>query len=185
MADAAGVTVYTIGHSTRPFEAFAELLAREEIRCVADVRTFPASRRHPQYNAAPLAAALTAAGVDYVHLPGLGGRRRPRPDSPNAAWRNEGFRGYADHMTTAEFEGALGTLVELAAVQRTAIMCAEAVPWRCHRSLVSDALVARGATVLHILDAKTSPHTLTSFAVVRDGLVSYPPDGPQQDFFRG
>jgi uncharacterized protein (DUF488 family) len=185
VAEAGGVTVYTIGHSTRPFEAFAELLARERVRCLADVRTFPASRRHPQYNAAPLAAALTALGVDYVHLPGLGGRRRPLPDSPNRGWRNEGFRGYADHMATAEFREALETLVGLAAVQRTGMMCAEAVPWRCHRSLVSDALVARGDAVLHILDAKTAPHELTSFAVVHDGRVHYPPAGPQQELFGG
>jgi uncharacterized protein (DUF488 family) len=176
-----GVTVYTIGHSTRPFPDFAALLGRESVRCVADVRSTPASRRHPQYNAASLAQALAAAGVDYVQLPGLGGRRRPRRDSLNAAWRNESFRGYADHMDSPEFEAALDTLVALAGAQRTAIMCAEAVPWRCHRSLVADALVARGEAVLHVLDARTPPHELTSFAVVGDGRVRYPPAGAQQD----
>ena len=178
-----GVTLYTIGHSTRPFPDFAALLEREGVRCVADVRSIPASRRHPQYNAAPLAEALAAAGVDYVQLPGLGGRRRPRPDSPNAAWRNDGFRGYADYMDAPEFEAALDSLVALAAAQRTAVMCAEAVPWRCHRSLVADALAARGVSVLHVLDARTSPHQLTSFAVVDDGRVRYPSAGAQQDMF--
>jgi uncharacterized protein (DUF488 family) len=180
-----GVTVYTVGHSTRPFERFAELLEREGVRCIADVRTFPASRRHPQYNAEPLAAALAARGVDYVHLPGLGGRRRPRPDSPNTAWRNEGFRGYADHMATPEFRAALDALVEIAAAQPTAVMCAEAVPWRCHRSLIADALVARGHRALHILDGSTSPHTLTSFAVVEAGEVRYREAGAQEDLFQG
>ena len=178
-----GVTVYTIGHSTRPLPDFAALLARESVRCVADVRSIPASRRHPHYNAAPLAQALAAIGVDYVQLPGLGGRRRPLRDSRNAAWRNEGFRGYADHMATPEFEAALDELIALAGQQRTAVMCAEAVPWRCHRSLIADALVARGETVLHVLDARTSPHALTGFAVAEDGRVRYPPAGAQQDMF--
>ena len=177
--------LWTIGHSTRPFPDFAALLARESVRCVADVRSIPASRRHPQYTAAALAEALLALGIDYVHLPGLGGRRRPLPDSPNAAWRNEGFRGYADHMATPEFEAALGTLVALAAAERTAVMCAEAVPWRCHRSLIADALVARGETVLHVLDVRTSAHSLTPFAVTEDGRVRYPADGPQRDMFGG
>ena len=183
MPAASGVTVYTIGHSTRPFDRFVELLAREGVRCIADVRTIPASRRHPQYNAEALAAALADRGVDYVHMPALGGRRRPRPDSPNTAWRNEGFRGYADHMAGDEFRGGLARLVEIAAVQATAAMCAEAVPWRCHRSLLADALVARGDTVLHILDAKTSPHTLTPFAVVEGGTVRYRAAGAQDDLF--
>ena len=185
MAAARGVTVYTIGHSTRPFAAFAALLAREGVRCVADVRSTPFSRRHPQYNGPALAGALVALGVDYVHLPGLGGRRRASADSPNDGWREDGFRGYADHMATPEFQDALGVLVELAAAQRTAVMCAEAVPWRCHRSLISDALVARGETVLHILDARTSPHALNPMAVVEDGRLRYPAAGPQQDMFEG
>jgi len=182
---ASGVTVYTVGHSTRPFDRFVELLAREGVRCIADVRTIPASRRYPQYNADALAAALAERGLDYVHMPGLGGRRRPRPDSPNTAWRNEGFRGYADHMLTSEFQAALGTLTEIAATQPTAVMCAEAVPWRCHRSLLADALVARGDTVLHILDARTSPHTLSPFAVVEAGTVRYRSAGAQDDLFGG
>jgi len=183
VSGSAPLTVFTIGHSTRSFDRFVELLAREGVRCVADVRTFPASRRQPQFNAEALAAALAERGVDYVHLPGLGGRRRPRADSPNTAWRNEGFRGYADHMGTAEFQAGLDRLREIAAEQRTAVMCAEAVPWRCHRSLLADALVARGDTVLHILDTKTSPHTLTPFAVVEDGAVRYRPAGAQDDLF--
>jgi uncharacterized protein (DUF488 family) len=183
VADRAAVTVYTIGHSTRPLDAFLALLAREEVRCVADVRSFPASRRHPHYNQEPLAAALVRHGVDYVHMPALGGRRRPVPGSQNAAWRNEGFRGYADHMATPEFRAALDRLLAVAAEQRTAVMCAEAVPWRCHRSLIADALVARGARVLHILDAATSPHTLTSFAVVDGTEVRYRAAGAQEDMF--
>ena len=183
MLDHRGVTVYTIGHSTRPFDRFVELLAREGVRCVADVRTFPASRRHPQYNADALAAALAERGVDYVHMPALGGRRRPSPDSANSAWRNEGFRGYADHMLTPEFQAGLATLAEIAARQPTAVMCAEAVPWRCHRSLLADALVAGGHTVLHILDARTSPHSLSPFAVVDAGTVRYRAAGAQDDLF--
>ena len=111
----------------------------------------------------------------YSHHPALGGRRHARPDSPNGAWRNESFRGYADYMLTPEFATALDDLVDLAARERTAIMCAEAVPWRCHRSLISDALVARGVDVRHILDARTEPHRMTSFAIVKDGVLYYPP----------
>ncbi len=185
MADRPAVTVYTIGHSTRPFDAFAALLAREEVRCIADVRSIPASRRHPQYNQEPLAAALVGRGVDYVHMPALGGRRRPAADSPNTAWRNDGFRGYADHMASPEFRAALDRLVTLAAEQRTAVMCAEAVPWRCHRSLIADALVARGERVLHILDAATAPHSLTPFAIVDGVEVRYRAAGPQEDMFGG
>ena len=185
MVDGGAVTVYTIGHSTRPLDAFMALLARDEVRCIADVRSIPASRRHPQYNQEPLAAALVGQGVDYVHMPALGGRRRPVPDSPNTAWRNEGFRGYADHMATPEFHAAIDELLAVAAEQRTAVMCAEAVPWRCHRSLVADALVARGVQVLHILDSGTAPHALTPFAVVDGTEVRYRAAGAQEDMFGG
>ena len=168
--------VFTIGHSTRDIDRFIALLEREHIQHIADVRSFPGSRRNPQYGREALAASLTEHGIGYSHHPELGGRRRTRPDSPNGAWRNDSFRGYADYMLTLAFATALDALLDLAARQRTAIMCAEAVPWRCHRSLISDALVARGVNVQHILDARTEPHHLTPFAVVRDGVLYYPPE---------
>lgn len=166
-------SIYTIGHSTRALEDFLALLKREGITRIADVRTFPASRRHPHFNKESLAESLEGAGIGYTHLPELGGRRTPRKDSRNTAWRNAGFRGYADYMETAAFENGLGSLLDLAQRGRTAIMCAEAVPWRCHRSMISDALLARGESVLHILDAGTKPHTLTPFARVAGRKVSY------------
>lgn len=185
----APLTIHTIGHSTRALEPFIALLRREGVRHVADVRTFPGSRRYPHFGRDALAAALAEAGIAYSHHPALGGRRRPRPDSRNGAWRNEGFRGYADHMATDEFRGALDALVALAAREPVAVMCAEAVPWRCHRSLLADALVARGVEVRHIMDARSEPHRLTRFAVVRDGCVEYPPEAgetttTQEDLFR-
>ena len=179
------VRVHTIGHSTRALEEFLGLLAREGIAQLVDVRTFPSSRRYPHFDREALAAALTGAGVGYLHLPALGGRRRPRADSPNAAWRNDGFRGYADHMRTAEFTGGIDRLLAVAARTPTTVMCAEAVPWRCHRNLISDALVARGVEVLHIMDAKTAPHELTKFAWIEDGEVRYgdPRSAGQQELF--
>ena len=182
------MTIWTIGHSTRTIDAFLALLERERIAHIADVRRFPGSRRHPQYGSEALARALADVGIGYSHHPELGGRRTPRSDSPNGAWRNASFRGYADYMQTPEFAAALERLVATAAQSRTAIMCAEAVPWRCHRSLVADALVARAIPVLHILDGRTDPHALTPFAVVHEGQVSYPPragEGPGQgELFR-
>ncbi len=177
--------VFTIGHSTRALEEFLGLLAREDIRQLADVRTFPSSRRHPHFNREALAASLAEHGIAYAHLPALGGRRRPRPDSPNAAWRNDGFRGYADHMHTDEFRDGVERLLGLADRAATTVMCAEAVPWRCHRNLIADALVARGVQVLHIMDAGTSPHSLTKFAWVEDGEVRYgdPRTAGQQELF--
>jgi uncharacterized protein (DUF488 family) len=169
------VIVYTIGHSTRGINEFVALLERSRIERLIDVRAFPGSRRHPHFNREALARALPTRGIEYLHRPALGGRRRPRPDAPPSAWRNESFRGYADYMRTPEFHRALDELIALAAERRTAIMCSEAVPWRCHRTLIADALTARGGDVEHILDAKTSPHVLTSFAVVGDGEVTYPP----------
>lgn len=168
-------TVYTIGHSTHPIDVLLEMLRAHGVARLVDVRTAPSSRRHPQFQREALAAALRAAGIAYEHLGGLGGWRRPRPDSRNTGWRSPGFRGYADHMQTAEFDACLRALIERAAERRTAIMCAEATPYRCHRSLISDALVARGVEVLHIRDAhKAEPHRLTKFAVIAGTSVSYP-----------
>ncbi|MDQ6828168.1 MAG: DUF488 domain-containing protein [Gemmatimonadota bacterium] len=166
--------MFTIGHSTRTIEAFVALLVREHIAHLADIRTFPASRRHPHFNRDALRASLESHGIRYSHHAALGGRRRARPDSRNGAWRNESFRGYADHMETAEFENGVRALLEIARAERTVAMCAEAVPWRCHRSLLSDALVARGIGVEHIMDGGVSAHQMTKFAVVTgEGRVSY------------
>ena len=168
------MTVWTIGHSTRPIGDFLALLARERIERLVDVRAFPGSRRYPQYNQEALARTLKAAGIEYLHRPALGGRRRPPKGDPPSAWRNAGFRGYAAYMRTPQFHAALDDLIALAAERRTVIMCSEAVPWRCHRTLIADALTARGIDVEHILDASTSRHTLTKFAVVSGGEVAYP-----------
>jgi uncharacterized protein (DUF488 family) len=169
-------TVFTVGHSTLPIERFKALLAAYGIEQLADVRTVPRSRRNPQFNADALRTSLESAGIDYVPLGELGGLRKPRADSPNAGWRNESFRGYADYMQTAEFEGGLARLLTLAARRRTAIMCAEAVPWRCHRSLVADALAVRGIGVVEILsETSYRDHALTPFARVEGRTVTYPP----------
>ena len=170
------VTVYSIGHSTRPWEAFAALLGREGIRHLVDVRRYPASRRHPHFAAEALARALPAIEVGYTHAPDLGGRRRPRPSAEATHWRNESFAGYADYMRTAPFRAALDGLRRQAAAVPTVMMCSEAVPWRCHRMLVADALVARGDHVLHVLDARTEPHALTRFARVVAGEPRYDVD---------
>jgi uncharacterized protein (DUF488 family) len=169
------VTIYTIGHSTRPIDAFLLLLERSQISCLVDVRAFPGSRRHPHFNREALADTLRRHGVEYLHRPSLGGRRRLPRDAPPSAWRNESFHAYAEYMRTAEFHRALEELIRLAPERPTTIMCSEAVPWRCHRTLISDALAARGVMVQHILDAGVSAHVLTSFAVVCDGEISYPP----------
>jgi len=169
------VTIFTIGHSTRPIEDFLALLARSNIERLVDIRAFPGSRRHPHFGREALARALPAAGIEYLHRPSLGGRRRLPPHAPPSAWRNDSFRAYAEYMRTPEFHAALEELIELGATKRTVIMCSEAVPWRCHRTLVSDALTARGVRVEHILDSGVSEHTVTRFAVVQDGEVTYPP----------
>ena len=175
-----GSTIWTIGHSTRPLEEFLGLLRAHTIQVLADVRTTPYSRRNPQFNQTLLAASLKDAGFAYRHLPELGGRRKSRPDSVNTGWRNASFRGYADYMQTQAFSGALEELMADGKDRPTAIMCAEAVPWRCHRSLISDALVSRGWTVWHILTAaKPDEHQLTSFAVVDQGALTYP--APSQE----
>ena len=167
--------VYTIGHSTRPFEEFVALLEAHAVRQLADIRTIPRSRRHPQFERDALAGALPARGIEYRHLPGLGGLRRPRRDSPNTAWRNESFRGYADYMGTAPFEAAVDELLAFARVAPTSVMCAEAVWWRCHRGLLADALVARGVQVLHITSASpATAHQLNPMARVAAGRVTYP-----------
>jgi uncharacterized protein (DUF488 family) len=168
--------VWTVGHSTRDLDAFLDLLAGSLIGLVADVRRFPGSRRFPQFNAEALAEALGRAGVAYRHYPDLGGRRGKRaPGSPNTAWRVEAFNAFADHMATPGFATALDDLTARARDTRTAVMCSEAVPWRCHRRLIADALVARGWSVLDILGpGKVEPHALTDFARVDGTRVTYP-----------
>lgn len=171
--------IYTIGHSTRPIEEFIALLRQNGVELLADIRTIPKSRRNPQYWHDALAASLSEAGIGYVALPGLGGRRRAAKDSVNTAWRNASFRGYADHMQTEEFAEALAELIDVAREHVTAIMCAEAVPWRCHRSLVADALVVRGIEVRDIISATSvRPHTLRDWAHVEGTTITYPADGP-------
>jgi uncharacterized protein (DUF488 family) len=174
-SDAPARPVLTIGHSTHAIDEFIAMLQAHEVRCVVDVRTIPRSRRHPQFEQNALRAALAGAGIGYAHLPGLGGLRHPRRDSPNAGWRNESFRGFADYMQTAEYEAALQQLVVLAARQRLAVMCAEALPWRCHRSLIADSLTARGIRVEHITGrTRRQLHAMTAFARVEQGRITYP-----------
>jgi uncharacterized protein (DUF488 family) len=176
------LTVSTIGHSTHPIEVFIGMLEAHGIRGLVDVRTIPKSRWNPQFVREGLRASLHAAGIQYYHLPGLGGLRHPRKDSINAAWRNASFRGYADYMQTPEFGENLDRLIALASEAPTAIMCAEAVPWRCHRSLIADALTAHGIAVTDILSAaKSQPHVLTPFAHVDGHCVTYPAETASVD----
>ncbi len=169
------MVVLTIGHSTRSLAEFIGLLRAHGVQKVVDVRTVPRSRHNPQFNRETLPVDLAAAGIGYVHLPGLGGLRRPRRDSPNTGWHNPGFRGYADYMQTPEFAENLGLLVEMAGHERLALMCAEAVPWRCHRSLIADALMVRGLQVEHIIGpGRTQRHRLTPFARVEGTRLTYP-----------
>lgn len=171
--------VYTVGHSTRPIEEFLALLGAYGITRVVDVRTVPRSRHNPQFARDALEVSLPAAGVDYVHLAALGGLRHASKDSPNSGWRNASFRGYADYMQTAEFTAGIARLRELAAERTTAVMCAEAVPWRCHRSMIGDALLVRGDEVYDVYSPTSAkPETLTSFAVVDGTAISYPPPEP-------
>jgi uncharacterized protein (DUF488 family) len=169
--------ICTIGHSTHPLDEFIELLRINEVVHVLDVRTVPRSRHNPQFGIEVLPASLHAAGIQYTHLPGLGGLRRARPDSPNGGWRNASFRGYADYMQTPEFAGNVEQVKRLAARERCALMCAEAVPWRCHRSLIADALTVRGVRVEDIVGPKARKlHKLTPWAHA-DGLhITYPPE---------
>ena len=171
---AQGLTIRTVGHSTRSIEEFNQILTSHQIKTLVDVRTFPGSRRHPQFNKPGLAESLEGIGIRYEHQPKLGGRRKARPDSKNTAWNNESFRGYADHMETAEFQQGIEDLLKLARLQSTAVMCAEAVWWRCHRSLISDYLKAEGVKVVHILgETKTEEHPYTLVARIVDGRLSY------------
>jgi len=167
-------TLWTIGHSTHPIDELIALLREHEIQQVADVRRFAGSRKNPQYNPDALAASLPAAGIDYVACPALGGRRKPLPDSPHSAWRNEAFRGYADYMDTPEFREAAAQLAELARRERTAIMCAEGVWWRCHRSMISDWFKVHGWTVMHIMGAGAAKeHPYTPVAKIENGELTY------------
>lgn len=173
-ADRSGRVIWTVGHSTHPKDEFVEILARHGIEAVADVRRYPGSRRHPHFSPGPLAGSLGGAGIEYVPFPELGGRRTPRPDSPHVAWRNAAFRGYADYMDTPEFERALAQLTELAGRERVAVMCSEAVWWRCHRALIADRLKADGWTVLHITGrGEPREHPYTAVARVSDGRLEY------------
>jgi len=168
-------TVWTLGHSTRPIDEFIGLLRAHQIRLLVDVRTVPRSRYNPQFNTDTLAQSLRDAGIRYRHLSALGGLRKPKKDSINDGWRNTSFRGYADYMQTDEFLDALEVLMAESRLQPTAIMCAEAVPWRCHRSLIADALVIRGWDSRHIMsETKADPHQLTSFARLEKGSLTYP-----------
>jgi uncharacterized protein (DUF488 family) len=166
--------IWTVGHSNHPFEKFLAILTAHNIDIVIDVRRFPASRKWPHFNAKALAESLPTRGIAYFGLPELGGRRRPRPGSPHTAWRLEAFRGYADFMDTPEFESGLARLVASASGKRAAILCAEALPWRCHRSLAADALTVRGWQVLDIMNEKEArPHQLPDFARVEGTRIVY------------
>jgi uncharacterized protein (DUF488 family) len=180
--DGEGVVILTIGHSTRPLLAFIELLQAQEVEKVVDVRTVPRSRHNPQFNRETLPQDLEAVGIGYVHLPGLGGLRRARPDSPNLGWQNPGFRGFADYLQTPQFQENLAVLLKMARHERLALMCAEAVPWRCHRALIADALTVRGVRVEHILSlTRTQAHLLTPFARVEGTNLTYPAlSGPEE-----
>ena len=173
--------IYTIGHSTRTFEEFIELLKPHEIQLVVDVRRFPGSRRHPHFNKEALEQSLKREGIDYLHDDRLGGRRSTSKTSVNVGWRNTAFRGYADYMQTRDFEAALQNLVQNAEEKTTALMCAEALPWRCHRSLIADALIVRDFRVLDIIDdKKPKERELTAFVEVNGLQLTYPNDPPQK-----
>lgn len=169
--------VLTVGHSTRSLEDFLPLLTGHSVTMLVDVRTVPRSRHNPQFNADTLPQALSAAGIEYMQAAGLGGFRHTVPDSPNLGWRNLSFRGYADYMQTQEFAQEIAGLIELAMNERLALMCAEAVPWRCHRSLIADALLVRGVETCEIVSpSRLTPHRVTSFARVDGEHIDYPAD---------
>ena len=166
--------IWTIGHSTRSAEDFVEILLAHKIETLVDVRTFPGSRRYPQFNKSALSESLASANIVYKHEPRLGGRRTPRKDSHNTAWRNASFRGYADYMESDEFNAGIKELLEVASRSRTTVMCAEAVWWKCHRSMIADYLKAAGHTVLHIIEAKKAEeHPFTSAARIVKGKLTY------------
>ena len=169
--------VFTIGHSTRELREFIELLGAHQVDEIVDVRTVPRSRINPQFNRESLPGSLEPVGIGYEHIAGLGGFRRPSADSPNSGWRNTSFRGYADYMQTSEFAQNLEYLMERAQSRTLALMCAEAVPWRCHRSLIADALTVRGIKVDEIVSkTRTQTHALTRFARVDGTAITYPPE---------
>ena len=166
--------MWTVGHSNKPLEEFLGLVSTHKIQSIVDVRRFPVSRRYPHFSQQNLEQSLSNHGVSYLHFPELGGRRSPRVDSHNTAWKNEGFRGYADYMETEPYQRALEQLVQLASSQRIALLCAEALWWQCHRSLIADSLKASGIRVLHILSpTKIEEHPYTGVARVVDGKLSY------------
>ena len=168
-------TVFTIGHSTRTLEELVAILQSHGVSELVDVRTVPRSRHVPQFNAETLPSALAASGIEYMSLPALGGLRKASPNSVNMAWRNASFRGYADYMQTPAFRAGLKQLIQIASAKRTALMCAEAVPWRCHRSLIADALIVRGWRVLDLMSERTAKiHKLTDFAKVEGTRITYP-----------
>jgi uncharacterized protein (DUF488 family) len=182
-----GGTLWTIGHSTREWEVFVAMLHEAGIATLVDVRRFAGSRRHPQFSGETMARTLPEAGVDYVPMPDLGGRRTPRPDTPHTAWRNKSFRGYADHMETAPYQLARARLAELAQARPTTVMCAEALWWQCHRALISDDFKASGWAVIHLqAPGRSEPHPYTSAARIVDGELDYsavPEEGPQASLF--
>lgn len=168
------LSIWTIGHTTRTIEQFVELLSGQAIELLADVRSYPGSRKYPHFNAAPLSDALREVGIEYAPFRELGGRRKPNLDSPHTVWRHAAFRGYADYMDTPEFRAGLDRLLETAREKRTAICCSEAVWWRCHRSMIADALKAEGIEVLHIMEGgKLTEHPYTSAAQVVEGRLLY------------
>ena len=174
------MTIYTIGHSTRLLEDFIWILKKYSITMIADVRSVPRSGFNPQYNIDTLPDSLKAAGIGYQHMRGLGGLRHPRKDSPNTGWQNYSFRGFADYMFTAEFQENIAKLMELGREGRLAVMCAEALPFKCHRSLIADALVVRGVRVEHILsEKKAQEHKLNAMASVEEGRIIYAPEVKQ------
>ena len=175
-------TVFTIGHSTRSTEDFIELIKNHRVTRVVDVRTIPRSRHNPQFNKDILPDALEKVSISYQHIVGLGGLRHARKDSPNLGWRNASFRGFADYMQTPEFTDNLEALIKLAQKEIIVLMCAETVPWRCHRSLIADALLIRGISVEHIMSATSlKPHTLTPWAKVQGNVITYPAPGTFQE----
>jgi uncharacterized protein (DUF488 family) len=178
------MTIYTIGHSNHPLEKFIEMLATYGIELVVDVRTIPKSRYNPQFNSDVLSASLKEKGIAYRHIPDLGGLRHAKKDSQNKGWENDSFRGFADYMQTEGFEKGVAELIALAEEKKSAVMCAESVPWKCHRSLISDALLVRDITVMHIMSkASAKGHALTPFAEVSGTTITYPGTSEQQTLF--
>jgi uncharacterized protein (DUF488 family) len=177
-------TIWTVGHSTRHIDEFTDVLRVHEIRLLVDVRTIPRSRHNPQFDTDRLAESLKKTGLGSLHMPALGGLRKARTNSINDGWRNSSFRGYADYMQTDNFQRALETLIAHGTDTKIAIMCAEAVPWRCHRSLIADALVTRGWDIRHIMSPeKGTPHVLTSFAHFEKGMLTYPKPNDSSSLF--